>query len=298
MFETATQTLATATPPTTQPRVPTRWVDSLETLLGSLGPRRWEDVEDAVDHVLTGIPLIPPTFTGGRPQERALSGYESAHRLVLAGLESVPPKVALRWARLSMSIREPFAKTMVPIGHGVVEALLDELADTFDAPGRHVPLDLTVLESMAAELGLGESAVLLSAFQLGPETLDAAPSRACLTLTALHGYEEALTRHAAVMRTHILAFDPQGQCRSAQMLGRASTTTLRVYAAVIDAMAESRDPAVRAATRLLVQRRDASRPAVSTASLMNPSWQRLGQRLDHVPTPRVSPFDRLPSRRP
>ncbi|MCL2455588.1 MAG: hypothetical protein FWD18_09875 [Micrococcales bacterium] len=266
--------------------VPTRWVDALSTLLGWSGPRRWEDVEDALDYVLSGTPATPPDFVGGRPQESVLSGYEAAHRIVLTGLGDVPARVALRWARLWMSLQDPIAKTMVPIGGGLIEALLDDLADVFGAPSHRVPLDVAVLEVMTAQLGLPDSAVLLSAFQPGPEARDSIPSRACLTLTAMRGYDESLIRHAAVLRSHILDLDPEGQCHATRMLGRASTTTLRMYGGVIDALAQSPDPTVRASTRVLIQRRDASRPSITVEPLQSPSWARLGRLITTVPQPR------------
>jgi hypothetical protein len=105
----------------------------------------------------------------------------------------------------------------------------------------------------------------------------------------MHGYDAALLRHAAVMRVHIAQSDAATQCRADRMLAYASNTTLRVYGDVIDAMAASSDPEVRASTRPLVQRRDASRPTmVVDPVLTDPPWGRLGRRLSYVPRPRRS----------
>jgi hypothetical protein len=264
-----------------------RWIDALSTLLGSLGPRRWEDVEDGVDYVLSGRPPVPPAFNGGRPLEQALSGYEAAHRIVLAGLGDAPIDVAIRWARLRGSMRPAFARTMTVVGEGLVEILLDDLAETFGAPSRRVPLSIRVLEDMTVSRGMAASAVLLSGMRLGPDSHDPLPSRACLTLTAMRGYDDALIRHAGEIRLHILGFDAYSQVRSAKMLERASTTTLRVYADVIDALARSADLAVRAVARGLQQRLNASRPTVA-APMMTPSatWATLGNRLSSVPEQR------------
>lgn len=274
-----------AQPAVATPQVPARWTDAVATLLGSLGPRRWEDVEDAVDYVLTGTPATPPTFDGGRAQEHGLSGYETAHRIVLAGLGEVPSVVAVRWARLLASIRHASTRTMMPLAGGLFETLLDDMAEVFDAQHHHIGIDVSVLEDMAVEMGLPPSSVLRSAFSMGPDSKDPIPSRACLALAAMHGYDAALLRHAAVMRVHIAQSDAPTQCRADRMLARAANTTLRVYGDVIDAMAASPDAEVRASTRPLVQRRDASRPVV-TAELTDPSWARLGRRLSYVPQPR------------
>ncbi len=278
---------AAAQPAFATPQVPARWTDAVATLLGSLGPRRWEDVEDAVDYVLTGTPSTPPTFDGGRAREQALGGYEAAHRTVLAGLADVPPVVAVRWARLLASIRPPSTRTMMPLAGGLFEALLDDMAEVFDARHHNIGIDVSVLEDMAVELGLPVSSVLRSAFTMGPDSLDPIPSKACLALCAMHGYDGALLRHAAVMRVHIAQSDAATQCRADRMLARAANTTLRVYADVIDAMAVSPDPEVRASTRPLVQRRDASRPSLAVEpATTEPSWAGLGRRLSYVPQPR------------
>ncbi len=277
-------TKALAQPAVATPQVPARWTDAVATLLGSLGPSRWEDVEDAVDYVLTGTPSTPPSFGGGRARERALSGYEAAHRTVLAGLADVPPIVAVRWARLLASIRPPSIRTMTPLAGGLFESLLDDMAEVFDARHHHIAIDVSVLEDMAVELGLPVSSVLRSAFTMGPDSPDPIPSRACLALTAMHGYDAALIRHAAVMRVHIAQSDVATQCRADRMLARAANTTLRVYGDVIDAMAVSPDPEVRASTRPLVQRRDASRPTLAVEPDL--AWASLGRRLSRVPQPR------------
>lgn len=284
----------------TQVAVASRWTTALSTLVGSFGPRSWDDVENTVDHVLTGNPTMPPPLRGGRSIERTLGGYESAHRIVLAGLGEVAPEAALRWARLRLGMRGPEARTMVPIAGGVVEALLNDLAEMFGAPGRRVPLDVVVLENLAEVTGLQSSAVLLSAFQPGPDAPDALPSRACQTLYSLRGYDEALVRHAAVLRLHILGFDPHGQVRSARMLERAANQTLRAYAEVIAAMGDARDAAVRAASRPLAQRIQASRPQLQTTEFVPgalpgrqdslPGWASLGHRLvDGTRVPGLEP---------
>lgn len=274
-----------AQPAFVTPQVPARWTDAVATLLGSLGPRRWEDVEDAVDYVLTGTPATPPAFDGGRAREHALSGYEAAHRIVLAGLAEVPPVVAVRWGRLLASIRPATRRTMMPLAGGLFEALLDDLGEVFDAQHHNIGIDVSVLEGMAVELGLPASSVLRSAFTVGPDSPDPIPSRACLALAAMHGYDTALLRHAAVMRVHIAQSDAATQCRCDRMLAHAANTTLRVYGDVIDAMAASPDPQVRASTRPLVQRRDASRPFAPEPTA-DPSWGVPGHRLSYVPHPR------------
>ncbi|MCL2091696.1 MAG: hypothetical protein FWH11_10960 [Micrococcales bacterium] len=275
-----------APPALAAPQVPARWTDAVATLLGSLGPRRWEDVEDAVDYVLTGTPATPPTFDGGRARERMLGGYETAHRSVLAGLADVPPVVAVRWARLLATIRPPSSRTMMPLASGLFESLLDDMAEVFDARHHNIGIDVLVLEDMAVGLGLPASSVLRSAFTMGPDSRDPVPSPACLALSAMHGYDAALLRHAAVIRVHIAQSDTVTQCRADRMLARAANTTLRVYGDVIDAMAASPDPEVRASTRPLVQRRDASRPTPAAEPTTDPPWARLGHRLSYVPQPR------------
>ncbi|MDR3068884.1 MAG: hypothetical protein LBU50_05210 [Cellulomonas sp.] len=272
-----------AQPAFATPQVPPRWTDAVATLLGSLGPRRWEDVEDAVDYVLTGTPSTPPIFDGGRARERGLSGYETAHRTVLTGLAEVPPVVAVRCARLLASIRPPSVRTMMPLSGGLFESLLDDMAEVFDARHHHIAIDVSVLEDMAVELGLPVSSVLRSGFMMGPDSSDPVLSRACLALTAMHGYDAALLRHAAVLRVHISQSDSVTQCRADRMLARAANTTLRAYADVIDAMAASPDPQVRASARPLVQRRAASRP---TQAVEPAATNRLPRRLPYVPLPR------------
>jgi hypothetical protein len=266
--------------------VPARWTTALSTVIGSFGPRSWDDVENTVDHILTGDPAVPPPLRGGRSIELTLGGYESAHRIVLAGLCEVAPAMALRWARLRTGLRGVEARTMTPIAGGVIETLLSDLAEMFGAPGRRVPLDVLVLEDLVEAAGVPASAVLLAAFQPGPDAADAMPSRACQTLCAMRGYDEALTRHAAAMRLHILGFDPHGQVRAARMLEQAANPTLRVYAEVIAAMGDSRDAAIRAAARPLAQRIQASRPqpqsvpAIPTPRAAGvPGWANLGHRL-------------------
>jgi len=265
--------------------VPPRWTDALGTVLGALGPRRWEDIEDAVDYVLTGVPATPPSFDGGCPKDHSLGGYNTAHRIVLAGLSAVPAIVAIRWARLLQVVRPPSQRTMEPIAGGLFEALLDDIADVFGV--HHVPIDVAVLEDMAVELGLPPSSVLASAFAMGPDARDPMPSRACVTLSVMRGYDAALLRHAATLRTSIAQSDPASQCRAGRMLARAANTTLRVYGQVIDAMTTSADPQVRASTRSLVQRRDACRQVVVDELVTwHPLWPTLGRnRLSFVPQP-------------
>ena len=244
----------------TQIAATARWTTALSTLVGSFGPGTWVDVEDTVDHVLAGNPALPPRMRGDRPLERTLGGYESAHRIVLAGLGEVAPEAALRWARLRLGMRGPEARTMVPIAGGAVEALLSDLAEMFGAPGRQVPLDVVVLEHMAEAAGLQASAVLLAAFRPGPDAPDAQPSRACQALCSMRGYDEALIRNGAVLRLEILGFDPHGQVRSARMLERATNPTLRAFAEVVAAMGDARDAAIRAASRPLAERIHPCRP--------------------------------------
>jgi hypothetical protein len=277
----------TAQDAATQIAVAARWTTALSTLVGSFGPGTWVDVEDTVDHVLAGNPAMPPRLRGDRPLERTLGGYESAHRIVLAGLGGVAPEAALRWARLRLGMRGPETRTMVPIAGGAVEALLSDLAEMFGAPGRQVPLDVVVLEHLAEAAGLQASAVLLAAFRPGPDAPDAQPSRACQTLCSMRGYDEALIRSATVLQLHILGFDPHGQVRSARMLERAANPTLRAYAEVIAAMGDARDAAIRAASRPLAERIQPCRsqstqfvPGTSPGRQKDrPGWASLGHRL-------------------
>lgn len=265
--------------------VSARWMSSLSTLVASFGPRSWEDVETTVDHVLTGTPQVPPRLTGTRAIERTLSGYEAAHRTVLEGLGDVPAGVALRWARLRTALRGPMPRTMMPVAGGVVEVLLEDVANAFGASVRRVPVDVVVLERLVVEVGLPDTSVLLSAFQPGPDSKDAMPSRACDTLAAMRGYDESLVRHAATMRLHLLGLDPRAQVRSARMLERAATPTLRAYAEVVAAWGESPESAVRAAARPLAQRLEASRPqpprldAVPNQRQPMAGWGALGRRM-------------------
>ncbi|MCL2467937.1 MAG: hypothetical protein FWF02_00390 [Micrococcales bacterium] len=272
-------------PAVTTTQVPARWTDALGTVLGSLGPRRWEDIEDAVDYVLTGTPSTPPSFVGGFGKEQQLGGYETAHRIVLAGMSAVPPIVAIRWARLLQAIRTPNPRTMVPLAGGLFETLLEDIADVFGV--HHIALDVAVLEDMAVELGLPPSAVLASAFTVGPDAHDPMPSRACVALSVMRGYDAALLRHAATLRVHIAQSNPASQCRANRMLARAANTTLRVYGQVIDAMTASPDPQVRASTRPLVQRRDVCRQVVVDELVtLHPLWPARGaSRLSFVPQP-------------
>lgn len=265
---------------TREVEIPARWTSSLSTMVTSFGPRSWEDVEATLDHLLTGTPALPPRLDGGRARERSLSGYETAHRVVLSGLADVPPAVVLRWARLRLLLVGPAPRTMMPTAAGVVEVLLDDMATVFDAPRNPVPVDVAVLEAMVEQAGLPATSVLLSAFQPGPQAQDPLPSRACETLVVMRGYDEALVRHAAVMRLHLMGFDPRGQVRATRMLAHAATGTLRVYAEAVATLAESAEPTVRAAARPLVQRIEASHPHAPLVDEVPPLH---GPLLDEVP---------------
>jgi hypothetical protein len=228
------------------PGVSEAWVERLEQLLEPLGrvdggKGRDGLARDLLGFVLQGEPLAVLNEAGQRPevgQRFRLTGYHYGRTDrglpdVFEHFGSVPPAVALRWARLleaSVKSQSSSCRMQLPRAIHWPEVLLmasSESSLTGWSSQRPTARGLTCeqLEAMLQEDGLDRSAVIVACFATSVDAGHGIAQR-LLMLTDLPDYPQALERHCEAVRPHLLAASVVQRLHGLAMLARATAKTL------------------------------------------------------------------------
>ncbi len=215
-------------------------------------------------HVLTGVdPAVPPhlrTYVQSRSTDHYFryageAGVLGAQELLRA-LGTVPPDVALRFARMIDGAAWPHHLRLRPVAGGRwCEALVLMAAAAFGhnrlttAP---VDLDVTVLEALVAHAGGETRDVLGLAFEETPDRYF--HESYAHTLPAMPGYDEAVRRHVDHLRGIVLSNGVDGRLHDVTLLQALSDETLALFARELVELATSTSSKVRAAAAPLLPR--------------------------------------------
>jgi hypothetical protein len=226
--------------------VPGAWVERLEKLLepldkvdGSKGRKGL--ARDILGYVLHGEPMAVLSEVGQRPEvgeHLRLTGYHYG-RLnrelpdVFEHLGSVPPSVAVRWARVleaSVTGQSSSCRVQLPRGIHWPEVLLmasTESSVTGWSSQRPTARGLTcgLIEAMLQEDGLEPSALIVACFAT-PVDMGYGVAQRLLMLTDLPDYPKALQRHVEAIRPHLLASSVAQRVHVLAMLAPAASETL------------------------------------------------------------------------
>jgi len=275
--------------------VPRRWRKALESVLARLD-RGHPDLPGALrDYVLTGSPesaLGRVARCDDAPGALALwgsSGYPSVGDLeqsFYAGFESVPPEVALRWARVLevVLVRNAYMLSLDPVGGGHwAEALVVQLTNVYASDGRSmpkgIPVDHEVIERLLAESGANPSDLLATAFRPSQAAGSYRYGRLREALRLLAGYEQAVRRHADVLRAVMRVPRAENQLLALEMLGPLGPDTLALFATELAEMATSTSSQVRAGATGPLMKVDAVAPLRSIATEGKPEQRLYAMRL-------------------
>lgn len=216
-------------------------------------------------YVLTGESAGCLTELAAHPYASALLHHASSHdpsrspvqRQLYLSMPKAPVEVAVRWAQvLESRVHWPDELTDLD-GHHEVEALLHSMGQSLGvstAPAQE-RLDPTTghdwLEELLSFIGLPPAIVVVRAFSTPPRRLYGYQFVRPL-LRAMPGYEAALARHQAPLRSALVTGDVDGRLTALGMLQGVSPQTLALFADELSELASGTSAKVREAAAPLV----------------------------------------------
>ena len=192
-------------------------------------------------------------LTGYLPEDRFAGLY--------AGFEDAAVGQRLRWAQVleaSLPANQPHLLSFgLPQAARWLEALLLHVAgrraDTWtSAPAKAKPLTMAGLDALQAEMGLDPITLLLAAFTWPTGNAWGFQQRAH-AVAALHGYAEAVLRHADVLRTRVVQSSIEQRLHALSMLERTGAAVQRRFAGELAELAVSTSKQVRAASEAMLR---------------------------------------------
>ncbi len=246
--------------------VPQGWRDALVASLGGVYERDPALGDRVLAQVLTGSdPAVPPdlrTYVASRFTDHFFRyagepGVLGAREL-LRTLGTVPPAVALRFARLVEGSTWPHHLGLRSVAGGRWCEALVLLAAAAFGHTRHasapVDLDLGVLEALVAYAGGDPRDVTAIAFEEADARYSYLNHGYDHTLPAMPGYDDAVRRHVGHLRETVLAAGVDGRLQAVPLLAALSDETLALFAAQVVDYATSSSSKVRAAAAPLLPR--------------------------------------------
>ena len=263
--------------------VPREWRKALAEVLARVDRGRVGLSGTVQDYVLTGSPESILVQVGAHPDAPlafALWGIgpfdkvDDSDRQLCSGFGSVPPDVLYRWSRVleSVLVHNTYQIGLAPVGGGHwAEALIIEVANVASGTAFALPealrLDHEVVERMLVAGGAHPSELLRAGFQPNRSYVAAGQRMA---LRRMDGYDQAVRRHAELLRADMGIRKAENQLVVLEMLSPLGPDTLSLLAAELAQMATSTSSQVRAQAAAPLAKINAASPLHSIATAGKP----------------------------